>query len=299
MKILHELNGIVTVNKEKGYTSHDVVNIIRKTLGTRKVGHTGTLDPNAEGVLPICVGRSTKVSDMLMNSDKAYVAEVRLGITTDTYDIWGTMIDEKAVDVSPERLKNAVLEFCGEIMQLPPMYSAVKINGKKLYELARKGVEVERKPRKVTVYKADISDFDGTNFTLAVECSKGTYIRSLCHDIGEKLGCGATMTKLVRTRSSVFDIKDALTLEEIKSIAEKHGADAVLKSVDSVFADYGRINVTDIVRTRLLNGAVSRSNEKTGVYRVYDEKNEFVGIAEVFASEKGNAIKSVKTFCDR
>lgn len=299
MKILNELNGIVLVNKEKGYTSHDVVNIIRKILGTRKVGHTGTLDPNAEGILPICVGKSTKVSDMLVNSDKTYTAKIQLGITTDTYDIWGKVLSENSVNVSYQQLSDAVAAFTGEFMQLPPMYSAVKINGKKLYELARKGIEAERKPRRITVYKSEISDFDGNSFKLSVFCSKGTYIRSLCHDIGEKLGCGAAMTELVRTHSSVFDIKESLTLEEIRHTAEEKGPEAVLKPVDSVFGQYEKITVTDIVRQRLLNGAVSRSAENTGVYRVYDVNGVFVGIAEVFESEKGNAIKIVKAFCDR
>lgn len=299
MKILKELNGIVAVKKERGYTSHDVVNVMRRILGTRKVGHTGTLDPNAEGVLPICVGRSTKVADLLVNSDKEYIAKIRLGITTDTYDIWGEITDKREVNVTYEQLQSAVSQYTGNIMQLPPMYSAVKVNGKKLYELARKAITAERKPRSVTVYSSEILNFDGENFELKVSCSKGTYIRSLCYDIGEKLGCGAAMTELVRTRSAVFDISDAHTLDEIKAIVDENGAEAVLSTPDCMFMQYRKLTVTDAVRARLLNGAVSRSEAQVGVYRAYDNNGVFIGIAEVFESEKGNAVKAVKTFCDR
>ncbi len=299
MNILKELNGIVAVKKERGYTSHDVVNVMRRILGTRKVGHTGTLDPNAEGVLPICVGRSTKVADLLVNSDKEYIAKAQLGITTDTYDIWGEVTDKRNVNATYEQLQSAVSEYTGDIMQLPPMYSAVKINGKKLYELARKGVTAERKPRSITIYKSDILSFDGEYFELKVSCSKGTYIRSLCFDIGEKLGCGAAMTELVRTKSGVFDISEAHTLDEIKTMIDKKGADSVLLTPDCLFMQYRKLTVTDAVRTRLLNGAISRSGAQTGTYRAYDNNDTFIGIVEVFESENGNAIKSVKTFCDR
>jgi len=294
-----ELNGIVIVNKEKGFTSHDAVNVIRRILGTRKVGHTGTLDPNAVGVLPICVGRSTKLSDMLMFSDKEYIAEVKLGLTTDTYDIWGNVTSEKEVNVSEEMLKKAIDSFTGEIMQLPPMYSAIKQNGKKLYELARSGIEVERKERKITIYECEIISFKKDTFTIRVKCSKGTYIRSLCHDICEFLGCGACMTSLVRTQSSVFKIEDALTLSEIEEKVRENGASSVLNPPDSVFECYDRITVTNIVKDRLLNGALSRVNENVGTYRAYAPDNTFIGIAEIFKGEKGNIIKIIKSFADR
>lgn len=294
-----ELNGIVIVNKEKGFTSHDAVNVIRRILGTRKVGHTGTLDPNAVGVLPICVGRSTKLSDMLMFSDKEYIAEVKLGITTDTYDIWGNVTDEKEANVTEDMLRAAIDNFTGEIMQVPPMYSAIKQNGKKLYELARSGIEVERKERKITIYECEILSFSNDSFKIRVKCSKGTYIRSLCHDIGQYLGCGACMTSLVRTASSVFHIKDALTLEEIEKEVEENGLASVLVSPDKVFECYERITVTDIVKDRLLNGALSRVKEKVGTYRAYAPDGSFIGVAEVFSGEKGNVIKIIKSFADR
>lgn len=292
-----DLNGIVVVNKEKGYTSHDVVSIMRKILGTSKIGHTGTLDPNAEGVLPVCVGKSTRLADMLTFSDKEYIASVRLGITTDTYDIWGEETGRADVSVSEEELLAAAEKFKGEISQLPPMFSAVKVNGKKLYELARKGVEVERKSRTVTIYGLEITDFDGVNFNMRVRCSKGTYVRSLCHDIGQTLGCGACMTALTRTKSSVFGMEDAKTLDEIRSTAEYGDVRSLLMPPDSVFGDLKRINVTDAVRTRLLNGALSRVEVPVGRYRAYAPDGGFIGITEVFAGEKGNIIKIVKAFC--
>lgn len=293
---MNELNGIVVINKEKGYTSHDVVNVVRKALGTRKVGHTGTLDPNASGVLPICVGKSTKACDLITFSDKEYIAEVRLGITTDTYDIWGNVISECDVNITKEELLCAISHFTGEISQIPPMYSAIKQNGKKLYELARQGIEVERKARKITIYECELLEFLGDVFKIRVSCSKGTYIRSLCYDIGEYLGCGASMTSLIRTRSSVFTLDGAYTLDELKKMAEEKGPKAVLSAVDMVFDMYPKAQITDIVRDRLLNGALSRVGLSVGTYRVYDPSNAFVGLAEVFKGEKGNVIKIVKAF---
>lgn len=293
---MNELNGIVVINKEKGYTSHDVVNVVRKALGTRKVGHTGTLDPNASGVLPICVGKSTKACDLITFSDKEYIAEVRLGITTDTYDIWGNVISECDVNITKEELLCAISHFTGEISQIPPMYSAIKQNGKKLYELARQGIEVERKARKITIYECELLEFSGDVFKIRVSCSKGTYIRSLCYDIGEYLGCGASMTSLIRTRSSVFTLDGAYTLDELKKMAEEKGPKAVLSSVDMVFDMYPKAQITDIVKDRLLNGALSRVGLSVGTYRVYDPSNAFVGLAEVFEGEKGNVIKIVKAF---
>ncbi len=292
---MEELNGIVVVNKAKGYTSHDVVSILRKILGTRKIGHTGTLDPNAEGVLPVCVGKSTKACDMLTFSDKEYIAEVKLGMSTDTYDIWGSVTAQKPVDVSKSRLERTIEGFVGNIDQIPPVYSAIKQNGKKLYELARQGVEVEIKPRRITVYECELLSFVNDTFSIRVRCSKGTYIRSLCHDIGEVLGCGACMSALTRTQSSVFDISEALTLEQIKDIVETSGPSSVLGCVDKVFMDYPSLEVNSVVKQRLLNGAYSRVSHDLGTYRVYDDVG-FVGVAEVIVGNKGNVIKIIKAF---
>lgn len=293
---MNELNGIVIINKPQGYTSHDVVNVVRKALGTRKVGHTGTLDPNAEGVLPICVGKATKACDMLTFSDKEYIAGVKLGISTDTYDIWGEIQHSEDVCVSKEQITDAVSHFVGKIKQIPPMYSAIKKNGKKLYELAREGIEIELEPRDVTIYSADVSNVTKDSFVLRVKCSKGTYIRSLCRDIGEYIGCGATMMSLVRVASSVFTIDESITLDELKEKTEKEGPESVLNPVDSVFSHYPELKVNEIVEKRLLNGAYSRVKTPLGIYRVYNPEGQFIGIAEVIIGEKGNVIKMKKGF---
>ena len=292
--IMAELNGILVLNKPKGYTSHDAVNVIRKILGTRKVGHTGTLDPNAEGVLPICVGKSTKACDMITLSDKEYIADVKLGVTTDTYDIWGTVQKEVMQCVSKEELLNVLGSFVGEIEQIPPMYSAIKQAGKKLYELARQGIEVERKPRNIHIHECELLDFSGSEFKMRVLCSKGTYIRSLCHDIGNMLGCGACMTGLVRTKSSVFSIEESMSFDEISDMVQRK--ENPLACVDRIFLSCKRYTVNDVVKMRLLNGAYSLVNQDTGRYRVYDEKDTFIGIANITKGEKGNVIKLEKAF---
>ena len=295
---LDTVNGIVIVDKEKGYTSHDVVNVIRKIFQTRKVGHTGTLDPDATGVLPICIGKGTKVCDMLTFSDKEYVARVRLGIETDTQDISGEVIKESPVNVSLEQLEDVKGKFTGDIMQIPPMFSAIKIGGKKLCDLARKGIEVERKPRPVTIYSIDISNFDGKEFDMKVACSKGTYIRTLCHDIGQTLGCGAAMTELRRTKASIFSIENAHTLESLKEMKENGILHRVLSPVDSVFSHLDRMEISDGVKKRITNGAPSYIGASLGTYRIYDTDGVFLCIGEVVKdNEKNkNVLKLVKAF---
>ena len=192
------MDGVFNIYKEKGFTSHDVVAIVRKTINQKKVGHTGTLDPDAEGVLPVCVGKATKLADYIMADTKTYRATIKLGIITDTYDTTGDIIAEKEVSVSKDAIISVVKSFVGKQEQLPPMYSAIKINGHKLYDLARKGIEVERKPRSIEIYDISLDEFiSDTEFAVTVSCSKGTYIRTLCYDFGEKLGCGAAMSSLV------------------------------------------------------------------------------------------------------
>lgn len=293
-------NGIVIVDKEKGYTSHDVVNVIRKIFSTRKVGHTGTLDPDATGVLPICIGKATKVCDMLTFSDKEYEARVRLGIVTDTQDISGKVLAENNVDVTEAELQKAVNAHIGEINQIPPMYSALKVNGQKLCDLARKGIEVERKPRRITIYSAQMTDFDGTDFTLRVKCSKGTYIRTLCHDIGQMLGCGAVMTELRRISSSIFDVTSAHSLDELKALAEKNALSDVLIPIDAVFEEYPKLTVSGAVRKKVCNGAAAAVPASVGTYRVYDDDGKFLCIAEVRENAQNgkNTIKMTKAFFD-
>ncbi len=293
---MNELNGIIVLNKPRGYTSHDAVSIVRRTLGTRKVGHTGTLDPNAEGVLPICVGKSTKACDMITFSDKEYIAVVKLGVVTDTYDIWGKVLKVQTADVNAEKIREAISNFTGEIYQVPPMYSALKQNGKKLYELARQGIEVERKPRKITIYECELLDIMGDTFSIRVRCSKGTYIRSLCHDIGKYLGCGACMQELIRTKSSVFTLDEAISFADLENKVKVNGAQCVLGCVDRLFMMYPKYVVNPTVKSRLLNGAYSRVGIDIGTYRIYDENEDFVGIANVIVGEKGNVIKIEKAF---
>ncbi len=292
---MDNINGIVIVNKDKGFTSHDVVNVIRKIFGTRKVGHTGTLDPDATGVLPICIGKATKIADMLTFSDKCYVAKVKLGITTDTQDISGEVLDRAEVNVTEAQLLEAVKNHTGDIEQIPPMYSAIKINGQKLCDLARKGIEVERKPRKITIYSAEVSGFDGEEFSLSVHCSKGTYIRTLCHDIGKQLGCGAVMCELERTKSSVFSLDNSYSLDDLREMDEEK-LRSVLMPVDSVFLNYPEMYIDDNIKKRLCNGALCYVKNNEGTYRIYDKEKNFLCLAQVKEQDGRNILKSLKTF---
>jgi tRNA pseudouridine55 synthase len=235
-------HGIINVYKEKGYTSHDVVAILRKLTGT-KAGHTGTLDPNAEGVLPVCLGRATKLADYIMAENKTYIAEVVPGITTDTGDIKGNVLSCREASVSHSDMEKAVTGFVGEIWQTPPMYSAIKIGGKKLYELARKGKTVERQPRRVLIKEIRVLSREETQtmgcnkadrFFIEVNCSKGTYIRCLCADIGEVLGCGAVMGELARTRSGMFSLENATKIGELKEAAKSGDLTPYILPVDAV-----------------------------------------------------------------
>ena len=294
---MENINGLIIIDKPSGFTSHDAVAKVRGILSYRKVGHTGTLDPEATGVLPICIGKGTKVSDMLMNSDKEYIAEVKLGVVTDTQDIFGTVI-QKCDDFSVclEQLENAIKKFIGNISQIPPMYSAIKINGQKMYDLARKGIEVERKPRDITVYDIKLLSFDGDEFTIKVKCSKGTYIRTLCHDIGEYIGCGGCIKSLCRTQSGIFTKSDAITFEQLESAVPSGNIDDVLVPVDKVFETLPPICVNDEIKHRLKNGAPSTVCYNAGTYRVYDKNNDFIAIGEVSVINGRNKISVVKYF---
>ncbi len=291
-----DFSGIVVVNKEKGFTSHDAVNVIRKIFDMRKVGHTGTLDPEATGVLPICLGKSTRVSDLIMESDKEYIAEMKLGTKTDTQDIWGEVIEQSHKKVSEEEFISAIESFIGKYDQIPPMYSAIKIDGKKLYEIARQGKEVERKPRRVTIHYIEILSILGDNARIKVGCSKGTYIRTLINDIGEKLGTFACMTYLQRTKSGVFHIEDAHTLNELKAIREKGDLSDVLYNTDYVFSSLDRIDLSDELKERFLNGAKSTVEKPLGRYRVYDIDGDFLGLGYVEEDKKRNVLKTEKNF---
>ena len=249
------LNGVINVYKEKGYTSHDVVAIVRKTLNIKKVGHTGTLDPDAEGVLPVCIGQATKLADYIMAERKSYTAEITFGAETTTQDASGDIIKEYEYTFDENRLREVIDTFKGEQTQVPPMYSAIKINGKKLYEIAREGREIERKARKITVYDIRIAEINPLNkVIIEIDCSKGTYIRSLCSDIGNKLGWGAFMSSLTRTASGKFKLNEAVKLDELKNAAERGEAEKFIIPPDDVLSGYKRVTVSEKADKYLYNG---------------------------------------------
>lgn len=280
------MNGIIIINKERGFTSFDVVAKLRGICHQKKIGHTGTLDPDATGVLPVCLGSATGVCDLLADTTKEYETTLLLGITTDTQDTTGNVLTEKDVNLSEADVISCIRKFTGDIEQIPPMYSAIKIGGKKLYELARQGKTVERKPRLVTIYSIDVLRTDLPRVTMRVTCSKGTYIRTLCHDIGQSLGCGGTMENLVRRRVGEFDISDAVTLGNVQELADAGRIDDILIPVDEVFARHGSIRLNGDADRLLYNGNPFRRRdilEKTeGTdgerYRVYDSEGTFYGV---------------------
>lgn len=282
------MDGIINVYKEKGYTSHDVVAKLRGILHMKKIGHTGTLDPDAVGVLPICLGKGTKLCDMLTDTDKTYEAVMLLGTTTDTQDITGRVLEKKDVSLTEMQVIEVVSSFVGDYEQIPPMYSAVKVNGRKLYELARQGIEVERKSRNVVIRSIHINDMnlspDHPSVTMTVTCSKGTYIRTLCDDIGKKLGTGACMESLIRTRAGRFYIDESYTVNQIAAIAIKGEAASIVVPVDSMF-DYQSVIIKNESSKLLYNGnampaycAVSSDGIVPGSIKVYDESGNFIGI---------------------
>ncbi len=257
-------NGVINVYKEPGYTSHDVVAKLRGITKQKKIGHTGTLDPDAEGVLPVCMGAATRICDVLTDEVKEYEAVVRLGVVTDTQDMSGIVLEEhrdKADALTEEVVAGAVMNFVGEIEQIPPMYSAIKQNGKKLYELARQGIEVERKPRCITIHEIEILNMDLPELTMRVRCSKGTYIRTLCHDIGNKLGCGAAMKHLTRTQVGGFRVEDAVRIDRIEQLEHDGSIDEILVSLPEVFSD---------LQTGVVNASGAKKAENGNMLTVSD-----------------------------
>ena len=260
-------NGVINVYKEKGYTSFDVVAKLRSILNQKKIGHTGTLDPDAEGVLVVCLGSGTKLCEILTDKDKSYEATLLLGKTSDTEDSSGKILTECDVAVSPKEVEQAILSFVGEYGQIPPMYSAIKVNGKKLYELAREGREIEREPRMVSIKQIEILSMDLPKVTFKVSCGKGTYIRSLCRDIGEKLGCGGLMDSLVRNSVNstetgmVFTKEDALTLDEIEQLVNSGKIEDKIYPIDSLFPRLAKVKICGEGIKKLANGNILRSGE--------------------------------------
>ena len=277
------MDGIVNVDKPLGITSHDVVYRLRRILKTKKIGHTGTLDPEASGVLPMCVGRGTKLAEYLTAADKQYMARLQLGAFTDTQDASGEILERFQVDVTEERIYDAVKSFTGEILQSPPMFSAIKIDGKKLYELAREGKTVEREPRKITIHKIEIKniDLEKSCVDMLVDCSKGTYIRTLCNDIGASLGCGGYMSALRRTKSGRFEIEKSYTLEEIERMADAQDF-GFLVPVGEALSEYKKIVLAERNANKVRNGIkISVEGLAEGeIYRVFDEKNRFLALAQ-------------------
>lgn len=288
------IHGVININKEKGYTSHDVVAKLRGIVGQKKIGHTGTLDPDAIGVLPVCLGKATKLCDMLTDKNKTYEAVMLLGITTDTQDTSGEILSENATDaLTEEAVKDVVMSFIGDYMQIPPMYSALKVNGKKLYELAREGIVIERKARPVSILDIQIKEIKLPRVRMEVSCSKGTYIRTLCHDIGEKLGCGACMEELMRTKVSRFTLEDSLTLEEVRALKEEGRLEEVLVPIDQMFEAYEAVTLKEEFMAFAYNGNVffpkhlKNYVELTDgkLVRVYDGEGQFIAIYK-FNKEK-------------
>lgn len=283
------MNGIVIVDKPQGWTSQDVTARLRRVYATRRIGHGGTLDPMATGVLPVFVGRATRGVEFFEHAEKTYETVLLLGRTTDTQDVTGATLAEKAVHLSPADMERVLPRFRGDILQVPPMYSALKVNGKKLYELARKGQEVERQPRPITVFELTNLGFDGTRLSLRVRCSKGTYIRTLCQDIGEALGCGGCMEALRRVRAGEYGIEDAVPLEQL---LESETPERYLRGLDTMFAHCPAVTLTPNQEKRCRNGNPFSSPLPQGTYRAYSQSGEFLMLAKV----EDGTMTTIKSF---
>ena len=278
------MNGVLNIFKPKGMSSFDAVRIVKKVAGTGKVGHTGTLDPEATGVLPICIGKATKIIDYIMNSEKVYEVTLKLGIRTTTYDLEGEVLEEKDCNhLTDVEILQAVNSFIGEYSQVPPMYSALKQNGVRLYELARKGIEVEREGRLITIYNIEDIKINNPYISMKVSCSKGTYIRSLCYDIGEKLGVFSTMTELNRAKTSVFSQEESININDLT----KENINGYILSMEEALEKYDKIIVRGKYVNLLINGVRVGDNRFTNdkvinqkLYRVYDEENNFIGLGK-------------------
>lgn len=294
------MDGVIVIRKEKGYTSHDVVAKLRGILHMKKIGHTGTLDPDAEGVLPVALGKATRLVDMITDKEKTYEAVMRLGVVTDTQDMSGTVLSEvPEFQVAEEELRAVTESFAGDYMQVPPMYSALKVNGKKLYELAREGKTVERKPRPVHFYEIEILDIDFPLVRFRVTCSKGTYIRTLCHDIGEKLGCGAAMETLLRTKVGRFTLDDAITLAQTEEAVRNGEIEQRILGIEEILAEYPRVCCREEGDRLLANGnplgqALVSAEEKDGWIRMCNSDGSFAGVYQW--DEKRDRYFPVKMF---
>jgi tRNA pseudouridine55 synthase len=305
-RIPNSKTGLIIINKPPDWTSHDVVAKLRGMLKTKRIGHGGTLDPMATGVLPIFIGRATRAVEFFENTDKEYIAGIQFGIKTDTQDITGTTLSTNNKKVTEEELKAVIPNFLHAQKQIPPMYSAVKIGGKKLYELARKGKEINRPPRDIFISSIEICDRWGRScfvtapspsvnchFHLKINCSKGTYIRTLCHDIGQTLGCGAVMAELCRTKAGMFTLEMAKTLEDVAKAVEKNELDKIITPTDKLFENYPELKLNETNTKKIKNGAICQvKNTKEGKHRIYSKTGEFLALGEV----KEEKLRTIKTF---
>lgn len=305
-----KMDGIIIIYKPEGYTSHDAVARMKRFCNTRRIGHAGTLDPMAQGVLPILVGKACAAQEYLQDHDKSYLAGMRFGTVTDTGDITGNILSRKNVSLDTETVKEAAKSFEGKIEQIPPMYSAIKVGGKKLYDLAREGVTVERKARSIEIYSIEVVDtLSDTDFLVRVKCSKGTYIRTLCEDIGERLGCGGTLFSLCRETCGEFSLDDAIKIEEVEKIYTEGGADEVEKllfSPEKVFMNCRKIKLSAFY-SRLCKNGCEIYLKKAGIkealplgerVRLYDNNDMFFAIGEIKSFPDGDAVKATVRFCD-
>ena len=283
------MNGIVIVDKPQGWTSQDVTARLRRVFNTRRIGHGGTLDPMATGVLPVFVGRATRGVEFFEHAEKTYETVLRLGITTDTEDISGTVLSQQDAFVTGEQLEAVLQNFRGEIMQVPPMYSALKINGQKLVDLARKGREVERQPRPITIHELTLLGMEADGIHLRVRCSKGTYIRTLCKDIGEALGCGGCMAALRRVTAGEYTIEESVPLQ---TLLETEDPEQYLRPVDSMFRNYPAVTLTEKQELRCRNGNSFSIQLEDGTYRTYGKDGEFLMLAKV----DGGVMSTIKSF---
>ena len=283
------MNGIVIVDKPQGWTSQDVTARLRRVFNTRRIGHGGTLDPMATGVLPVFVGRATRGVEFFEHAEKVYETVLRLGITTDTEDITGTVLTERDAFVTGSMVEAVLTQFRGEIMQIPPMYSALKVNGQKLYDLARKGKEVERQPRPITIHELTLLGMEADGIRLRVHCSKGTYIRTLCKDIGEALGCGGCMAALRRVEAGEYTAAEAVPLQQL---LETENPEQYLRPVDSMFRNYPQVTLTPNQEKRCRNGNSFSMPLEDGTYRAYGQNGEFLMLAKM----ENGVMSTIKSF---
>lgn len=295
---MSEYSGIIILNKPVGGSSHRCVSIARKALNMKKIGHTGTLDPQACGVLPILVGTATRAAEFITAEDKRYKTTILLGTVTDTLDMSGNIIRQNSVNVTYSQIKDAIKKFTGDIKQIPPMYSAIQVNGQRLYHLARQGIEIERKERDITVFSIDIISVDLPYITLDVHCSKGTYIRTLAADIGDELGCGGCVSTLERTASGVFTLENAITPDELMELSEKGEVQKAILPVDTFFENYGAIYLDKKRADRVKNGVpiYYKGKVQGEIYRIYDENGKFIALSQFDILDCRECLKLIKGF---